>query len=277
VAKTDVVELNYLQVPVVFVSIVRLDITTLIVGLTNSGPKSFVIDNNTDFANSENERTKSTMMRLRLNEDGSTGSNNISGTYHNNFIHTFEQDVNVSSSTKVDVLGFISVILKNLIAKPNEPKYRQLRLNNSKIQRFTSHASILHYLQLIIGFERITDTVESTNTSAAAASTATTSKEEPLLRIVDTLRLPSQIALQEELCKIKAIVQRIETSITAPPMNPRVISNSSSTTSLESEDNASTVPKSTMASTSVTTKMTEKQKARLLMEEKIAHDTTDTE
>ena len=189
------------------------------------------------------------MMRLRLNGDDS----GTSSTIGYNFTNAFEHDVNVSSTTKLDVFQFIGIVIKNLVDKPHEPKYRQLRLNNTKIQRYTSHSSIMNYLQQVIGFDRVVDTV--------AVGTGSDG-EEPMLRIVDESRLPSPDILQEELRAIKAIIQRMETTVgVASSTQPRVISNSSSTASLESDDNGTS---------GAAVKMSEKQKARLLMEEKMA-------
>ena len=205
------------------------------------------------------------MMRLRLNGDG---SGSTSSQY---YINDFEHDVNISATTKVDVFNFVCIVIKHLVDKPNEMKYRQLRLNNSKIQRYTSHKSIMNYLQHIVGFDQITDKLE---TSAAAAGGTGTGggTEEPLLRIVDESRLPSPEVLQEELRILKAIVQRLEstTGVTLSTQ-PRVVSNSSSSASLESEDKGASVPTATTTTTATFTgKMTEKQKARILMEEKVA-------
>ena len=198
-------------------------------------------------------------MRLRLNGD-SAGAGHF-------FLNEFEHDVNISSTTKVDVFNFICIVIKNLFEKPSERKYRQLRLNNSKIQRYTSHVAILNYLQQIIGFDRITDKVENNSSSGADSGT-----EEPLLRIIDDSRLPSPDSLQEELRTLKSIVQRLESTVGVPSsasVQPRVVSNSNSSASLESDDKGTSVPTSATAAV-FTGKMTEKQKARLLMEEKLA-------
>jgi PUB domain len=195
------------------------------------------------------------MMRLRLNGDG---GGSLSSHY---FTNEFEHDVNISSTTKVDVFNFICIVIKNLIDKPNDMKYRQLRLNNSKIQRYTSHISIMNYLQHIIGFDRITDTMEN--------PTPGSDTEEPLLRIVDESRLPSPEVLQEEFRSIKSIIQRLESTVGGTSsIQPRVVSNSSSSASLESDEKGTSV--STSATATYTGRMTEKQKARILMEEKIA-------
>jgi DNA polymerase III psi subunit len=172
-------------------------------------------------------------MTLRLNSS-SRSSNEF-------FINAFEHDVNISSTTKHDVLKFLSIVVKNLIEQPTEPKYRQLRLQNSKIQRYTAHTPIMNYLQHVIGFERISES----NTDGITES---------LLRIVDSSRLPSEEALNGELRTITLALQRAQCTNLAPVTQPRVISNSSSTSSLLSEETENT-------------KLTEKQKARKLMEE----------
>ena len=88
---------------------------------------------------------------------------------------------------------------------------------------------------------------------------------------MDESRLPSPEVLQEELRILKAIVQRLEstTGVTLSTQ-PRVVSNSSSSASLESEDKGASVPTATTTTAAFTGKMTEKQKARILMEEKVA-------
>ena len=196
------------------------------------------------------------MMRLRLNGDA---NGNTSSGY---FINAFEHDVNISTPTKVEVFQFISIVIKNLIEKRHEMKYRQLRLNNNKIQRYTSHLMIMNYLREIIGFDRITDSLVTNSSNSSDAMT-----EEPLLRIIDESRLPPPDVLQKELSTIQSILLRLEATVgSVTTSQPRVISNSSSTTSLESQENGSTVA----SGTTTMGKMTEKQKARILMEEKMA-------
>lgn len=70
-------------------------------------------------------------------------------------LQSFELDVNVSGKTKLECLKLLSVVLKNLVSKGSEEKYRQLRLNNPKINRLTSaHPSIENYLQVVANFGR---------------------------------------------------------------------------------------------------------------------------
>jgi len=80
-------------------------------------------------------------------------------TLSNNALSTFEHDVNVSASTKRECLKFLTVILKNL--GKDEPKYRQLKLSNAKVQRLTSaHPAIMSYLQSL-GFSTVQEDGES--------------------------------------------------------------------------------------------------------------------
>jgi PUB domain len=159
-------------------------------------------------------------------------------------IQTFENDVNLSSNTKQEVLKFLSIVVGNLFEKPEEPKYRQLRLQNAKIQRYTSHAPIMAYLQQVLGFEQLRET----NSEGTLES---------MLRIVDLSRAPSSSTLRDELQMVTTVLNRIDSLIIAPLNHPKVISNSSSTSSLQSDESSNT-------------KLTEKQKARKLTEEREA-------
>ena len=165
-----------------------------------------------------------------------------------------------------EVFQFISIVIKNLIEKRNEMKYRQLRLTNNKIQRYTSHLTIMNYLREIIGFDRITDSLATKTSSTSTSSSSDALTEEPVLRIIDESRLPSPDVLKKELSTIQSILLRLEATVgcvtTTTTTQPRVISNSSSTTSLESQQETTTT-------ITTTGKMTEKQKARILMEEKM--------
>jgi PUB domain len=74
-------------------------------------------------------------------------------------LSTFEHDVNLSAATKHECLKFLATILKNL--SKDDPKYRQLRLGNAKIQRITStHPSIMSYLQML-GFATVQEDGET--------------------------------------------------------------------------------------------------------------------
>lgn len=188
------------------------------------------------------------MTTLRLNHNGGlTGSNPL--------LSMIEHDVNLSTTTKVEVFNFICIIIKNLLKESESyeelQKYRQLRLQNMKVQRYVStHPNVLQYLQQTIGFERVIDSIDG--------------KEEASLRIAETERLPSKDALQEQLSYVTSIVKRLDCNGT----NTKVIRHSGSTSSMKSsssDDNNGGNDNNTGAST----KLTEKQKARLLMEEKL--------
>lgn len=75
----------------------------------------------------------------------------------NSYLQTFELDVNISATTKAECLKFLSVILKNV--EKEDPKYRQLKLGNAKVQRLTSHISILSFLQSL-GFQKAQESGE---------------------------------------------------------------------------------------------------------------------
>jgi PUB domain len=166
-------------------------------------------------------------------------SNNQIGS---ELIQTFENDVNLSPNTKKEVLKFLSIVIGNLVEKPEEPKYRQLRLQNAKIQRYTTHAPIWAYLQQVLGFEKVNET------NAEGAS-------ESLLRIVDLSSAPSHSMLREELQIVSTVLKRVDSLMNSPFVHSKVIDNSSSTSSLQTDE-------------SINTKLTEKQKARKLIEER---------
>ena len=113
-------------------------------------------------------------------------------------LSTFEYDVNLSASTKHECFKFLATVVKNL--GKDDPKYRQLRLGNAKIARFTStHPAIMMYLQTI-GF------VESV-------------QEGETLLVCTT----PPLNLAAELARVTAAGERLA---------PAVISHSSSTASL---------------------------------------------
>lgn len=173
------------------------------------------------------------MMRIRMNEP-----------IGRELIQPFENDVNLSPNTKQEVLKFLSVVIGNLIEKPEEPKYRQLRLQNAKILRYTTHAPIMAYLQQVLGFELVNET----NSEGSLES---------LLRVIDLSRAPSSSMLRDELQMITSVLKRVDSSVVPPLAHPKVVSNSSSASSLASDESS-------------ITKLTEKQKARKLMEEREA-------
>lgn len=121
-------------------------------------------------------------------------------------LQTFEMDVNVSNVSKSEVLKFLSVIIQNLLKSGDDPKYRQLRLSNAKIQRMTAHAAVMSYFQQVVGFETIQENGES------------------LLRIVRAV--PSESSLESALKEVTCARERIESRI------PKTVSNSSSANSL---------------------------------------------
>jgi hypothetical protein len=131
-------------------------------------------------------------------------------TQSNTSLQTFEQDVNVSASTKSECFKFLRVIIQNLLKTDGDDltKYRQLRLTNAKVQRITGHAAVLAYLQQTIGFERVLENGES------------------LLRILGREAEPS--TLQTALAQVTAAQERIQCLL------PRIhtVSNSSSAASL---------------------------------------------
>jgi len=74
-------------------------------------------------------------------------------------LELFLNDVNVSNTQKAECLKIVSTVLKNLNdpARASDPKYRQLRLENTKIkQNLAQHAPIMSYLQMI-GFAIVTE------------------------------------------------------------------------------------------------------------------------
>jgi hypothetical protein len=152
----------------------------------------------------------------------------------NTSLITFEHDVNVSAVAKSECFKFLAVILKNLL-KSDDPKFRQLRLSNAKIQRITAHAAVMSFLQQTACFDHVQENGES------------------LLRIHPISRAPSQTALESALKEVTAAQERVEFHL------PRTVSHSSSNASLSS-------------ACDTLQPRTEKQKARKLAEEQAVSD-----
>jgi hypothetical protein len=66
--------------------------------------------------------------------------------YSNNYVNTFEHDVNVSLKDKFSVLKMLQTILSNLAdpVKSQDPKYRQLRRRMEKMSCKFQQCTILH-------------------------------------------------------------------------------------------------------------------------------------
>jgi hypothetical protein len=118
----------------------------------------------------------------------------------------FEQDVNVSAVEKSNCFKFLSVILKNLLKSGEDPKYRQLRLSNAKVQRITAHAAVMAFLKQTIGFETVQEDGES------------------LLKIVSNMQ--GTTVLEAALSQVTTSQERVSLLL------PRTVSNSSSAASL---------------------------------------------
>jgi hypothetical protein len=181
-----------------------------------------------------------TIMTLRLS---TTNSNSIG-----NPLLTLEHDVNVSNAAKKELFQFLSIVVKNLIEKtsPDEKnkKYRQLRLSNPKIQRLTStHPSVMEFLTHTIGFR-----------SVVIAN-------EPYLEYNPddgtTNRLES---LESWRSQILSTLERVR---------PAMISHSSSSSSLGGGNTSSSSSSMEMMNAA---QLSEKQKARRLLEQKLLQE-----
>ena len=134
-------------------------------------------------------------------------------------LNQFLNDVNIGKKQKAETLQIVTTILRNIATK-DDPKYRQLRLENNKIkQNIGAFPSILLYFQKI-GFAVV---------NAAG-------QEEHLLRVDN----PDMSIMQASHQQAKAAYESIQRDLEA---------------SIAGESSASTV-------------LSEKQKARRLLEEK---------
>mmetsp|Transcript_3832 Transcript_3832/g.9693 ORF Transcript_3832/g.9693 Transcript_3832/m.9693 type:complete len:224 (+) Transcript_3832:213-884(+) len=150
-----------------------------------------------------------------------------------------EHDVNVSLAEKTTALKLLSVICRNLQTSPDDPKFRQLRLANRKIQQLTRHAALLQYLQMTLGF------VQNVDSETGDAR----------LEIPPATTLDPQL-LDEAVQQTRAIYQRLLQA--GGGSNPKSLSHSTS----------SGVSSSSTSSTTPTEKLSEKQKARRLAEQR---------
>jgi hypothetical protein len=164
---------------------------------------------------------------------------------------TLEHDVNISATDKLACFKLLRVVIKNLCdpIKCNDIKFRQLRPANPKLQAMFQYPSIVSYLQQIIGFEEAIENGEA------------------ILRINN---VPDTAVMSREYIQISAIYERIEklvpsTTSTAPSSSTKpVLKTSTSTVSTES------TASSTTSTTMSLDGLSEKQKARILKEQKEA-------
>lgn len=170
----------------------------------------------------------------------------------NSLLSTFEHDVNVSASEKASALKLLRTVVKNLSDpdKVHDVKFRQLRLQNPKIQTMTRHAAIMAYLTQTIGFQQVVDDGEFA------------------LKIE---HIPNQAVMSSAFIQISAALERVnillEPTKAAGPRHTLKHSGSSVSTA------------STASTTSTTAslpanfdQLSEKQKARLLKEQKEAQE-----
>ena len=153
-------------------------------------------------------------------------------------LSTFEHDVNVSKKEKSTVFKLLKIVTKNLLSSPEEPKYRQLKTSNPKIQALTRHPPIVSFLMNQLKFQQTVDA--ETN--------------EPLLKIPDGVS-PQTTVLEAAVKATNAAYDR--TADIVPSAHKGSTTNSSSTR---------TNPKILQHQTS--SNMSEKQKARILAEQK---------
>ena len=153
-------------------------------------------------------------------------------------LSTFEHDVNVSKKEKSTVFKLLKIVTKNLLSSPEEPKYRQLKTSNPKIQALTRHPPIVSFLMNQLKFQQTVDA--ETN--------------EPLLKIPDGVS-PETTVLEAAVKATNAAYDR--TADIVPSAHRGSTTNSSSTR---------TNPKILQHQTS--SNMSEKHKARILAEQK---------
>lgn len=167
---------------------------------------------------------------------------------------SYENDENVTLTEKVQCLKTLRVIVKNLSDpdKVHDEKYRQFKCNNPKIQIMIHNPNIVTYLQSI-GFS------PDTNTNG-----------DDLIWKIETI--PDNAAMSRAYMQVCSTLERLEGSISVQPVastsslsqqskKPRTLQHASSTMSTESISSISS---------SVDGKLTEKQKARILLEQKQA-------
>jgi hypothetical protein len=170
--------------------------------------------------------------------------------YNNNYVNTFEHDVNVSLKDKCSVLKMLQTILSNLAdpVKSQDPKYRQLRLGNAKIRSMASHIPILSLLRSV-GFQSTKSPLEEGGGG-----------DDNILQIAVSFN-PTPMASQ-----VLSAVTAAYTRVAAHQLQRSGSSNVSSS--------ASTTSSSTTGNGfgGDEPPLTEKQKARLLLEQKELHD-----
>lgn len=147
-------------------------------------------------------------------------------------------DATTSIDQKVDCLKLLKVVVKNLSdpVKSKDPKYRQLKMDNEKVRSKILACPTATPLLQALGFEEATE---------AGA---------PMLRLEGTVDNAAMLTLMNEIVKTLASLDQGNQQNKKPKLNP-----ANSTVSTSSSTSVSSVGSG---------KLSEKQKARLLMEEK---------
>jgi len=149
-------------------------------------------------------------------------------------LQTFVSDPNITSQQKLNCLKLLKIILNNLTdpTKVKDKKYRQLRLENDKIkQKLASFPSALAFLtSASVGFVQIIDTVDD--------------KTEPLLRIEESVAVQNLNSIQSSL---QEVIHGID--IVTKQQMPAIVATKPTTSKMVE-------------------KLSEKQKARILLEQK---------
>lgn len=160
-------------------------------------------------------------------------------------------DTNVTATNvqKIECLKLLKVVVKNLsdATKCCDPKYRQLRLSNEKVEKkLLPCPSAISYLEAI-GFQKVTDQDGSRLLRIVESVTVDVNKmEASLLELTNALEMLGHNS--SEMKKSSSFVEEKKT-----PEGYTTLGKSLSSTSISSTNSGP---------------MSEKQKARLLMEKK---------
>lgn len=149
-------------------------------------------------------------------------------------------DATTTIDQKVDCLKLLKVVVKNLSdpVKSQDLKYRQLKMDNEKVRSKILACPTATPLLQALGF------VEDTDAGS------------PVLRVEGTVDNAAMLALMNEIVKTLSSLDQGNTQNKKPKLNPA----------------NSTVSTSSSVSSVGSGKLSEKQKARLLMEEKEKKD-----
>lgn len=154
--------------------------------------------------------------------------------------------VEATPQQKADCLSLLKIVVKNLAdpQKCDNPKYRQLRLDNEKVkQKLLPCPSAIEYLKAI-GFVQATDDDDDDDTCQ-------------FLRIPNTTKVDTT-QMDRSLLELTNALKMVGDTNSAGSKKP--------SSSFADENKTDDI--STTTTTTTTTKLSEKQKARILLEKK---------